>query len=180
MRLKALDVYFAFFEFTSMYEHLLSIYTYIIFWLFFRGFHEFLSKPTTLSARTCSGNARTCLQIEKMQSMHQGLSNALIPKYFGQKLAEITWFEYWWFLLKMSNFGVFFRFLDIGRIFYGRRIFWGVRKKFSQSEIYIITIAHLQNVNIFLSFDSVEKTSAPPQKNKVFWGGLTFFPQIQN
>ena len=59
---------------------------------------------------------------------------------------------------KWSFLGHFKQFDDFGRIFYGCRIFYVTPKKFFESENRRVTIAHLQNVNIFISFESVRKT----------------------
>ena len=83
---KALGPYFTFLHFTSIYEHFTSIHEYNTYERTENGIWEFCYFQAIVwwSARRCSEMLVKCSEVTEMQSAYQGLSNAIIPKYFWQ------------------------------------------------------------------------------------------------
>ena len=114
--------------------------------------------------------ARTCSRIVKK---HGNVSEkyfvtfySLTMPYLFDKICEITVLR-----LKIAYFGSGKLFQ---RIFYGRRIFYGVPKCVRWPKVCKSLKNFLNYVNRIKTFENIFKTANPPKNRRFFWGGLGF------
>ena len=93
MRSKALSAYFTFLQIASTYEHLSSIYEHLQLHKKYEFSFLFVFAMIPSYARRKWGMLVKCSRVAKMQSVDQGLFNALFAMFFRPMVAENEQFK---------------------------------------------------------------------------------------